>query len=114
MKPPRNRFTGRSVLHLGATQFWADVTNQDSVPLSGTGDITADGYTQIGTGVSLRLSDLPGFTGVARRFNARGIRTRDVVLSMEWVNVTDETRVDSFGFPLPGRLWYLRLRSSFR
>ena len=28
---PRNRFTGRSLLHVGSTQFWADITSQDSV-----------------------------------------------------------------------------------
>jgi hypothetical protein len=32
-------------------------------------------------------------------------------LSTEWVNVGETERIDSLGFPLPGRLWYLRLRS---
>ncbi len=100
---PENRWFGRAALNVGAGRAWAELTYEDEVPLSATGLITADAASQVDVGLSVRLGEL------FRRRSLRGL-----TLSSEWVNVTDQERVDSLGLPLPGRTWYLRLRGTSR
>ena len=51
--------------------------------------------------MSIALDALPGFAWVPGGLE----------LSSQWENVTSADRIDSLGFPLPERVWYLRLRS---
>jgi outer membrane receptor protein involved in Fe transport len=101
---PRNRLFARAALSVAPTRYWLEFTKEDEVPLTHTGGLTADAAHQLDVGVTLQLADLPGFA----RFG------KGLTLSAEWINATDEERVDSLGLPLPGRIWYLRLRGTTR
>jgi hypothetical protein len=85
----------------GAGSAWVETRYEDSVTLSPTGRIAADPVWQLDAGVSVALDALPGFA-----WAPGGLE-----LSSQWQNVTQADRIDSLGFPLPGRVWYLRLRS---
>jgi outer membrane receptor protein involved in Fe transport len=101
---PRNRLFARAALSIAPARYWLEFTQEDEVPLTDTGSLTADSSHQLDVGVTLQLSELPGFARIGK----------GLTLSAEWVNVTDEERVDSLGLPLPGRIWYLRLRGTTR
>jgi outer membrane receptor protein involved in Fe transport len=98
---PRNRLHARAGARAGAGSAWVETRYEDSVTLSPTGRIAADPVWQLDVGVAVALSALPGFGWVPGGLE----------LSSQWQNVTQADRIDSLGFPLPGRVWYLRLRS---
>jgi len=98
---PRNQIFGRATLRLGQAQVWGELTYEDRVYLNAAGRLEAPEATQIDAGVSLQLAELPGLRWVPPGLS----------MSVEGINLTSETRVDSFGLPLPDdTLWYLRLR----
>jgi outer membrane receptor protein involved in Fe transport len=101
---PRNQLSARARVRAGAGAAWIETHFEDENSLSETGRIAADASWQADLGVSVALSELPGL-----RFLPSGLE-----LSTEWVNVGETQQIDSLGFPLPGRLWYLRLRSQTR
>ncbi len=98
---PRNQFFGQAALRLAGSRLWAELTYEDELFLNEGGRFRADAATQIDAGISVRMADLPGLRWVPR----------NLTLSSEWINLTGEPRVDSFGLPLPDdTLWYLRVR----
>ncbi len=101
---PRNRSFVSATLPVGPLRPFAELEYVDSFTLNQAGRLRAPETTQIDLGVSLFLHELPGLRWLPRSFSA----------TLELQNATDETIVDSIGLPLPGRLWYLRLRSAAR
>jgi iron complex outermembrane receptor protein len=98
---PRNSLYARAGARAGAGSAWLETRYEDSVTLTTTGRIAADPVWQLDLGVSVELSELPGLAWVPGGLE----------LSSQWQNLTAADRIDSLGFPLPGRVWYLRLRS---
>ncbi len=99
---PRNRLFARAALRVGAGSAWVETRFEDEFTLQDTGWLALDrGVWQVDLGVSVALSKLPGM----------GRLPGGLELSSEWLNVGEAQRIDSLGLPLPGRVWYLRLRS---
>ena len=99
---PRNQLFTRAALRVGPARVWAEYNYEDEFALKESGLEFAPETHQVDLGLSVALSRLPGF----RRMPAHW------VVSSEWVNVTQEERVDSLGLPLPDTtLWYLRVRA---
>ena len=103
---PENQAFGGVTLRLQGVRLWTGVSYEDEVAFrfaEPAGRATADSATQIDAGISLRPSELPGFAWFPR----------DVSVSIEWANLTEEQRVDSLDNPLPkDRTWMLRIRGT--
>jgi iron complex outermembrane receptor protein len=97
---PRNRLSVTGSLRAGPARLWGDLMYEDEVPLTTTGRLTAPEATQIDVGVTLHPRKLRGLGWVPA----------ELAVSFEWINVTDEQRIDSLGLPLPGRTWLVRMR----
>ncbi len=98
---PRNQLSARARLRARMGSVWVETRFEDEYSIEETAEWATDPVWQVDLGVAVTLSELPGLRWVPSRLE----------LSTEWVNVGAQERIDSLGFPLPGRLWYLRLRS---
>jgi iron complex outermembrane receptor protein len=101
---PRNRLFAGASVDVGPTRLWAEILHEDEVLLSWVGNLRAEEATQIDVGITLRLAELLPLPRLAQ----------SLALGLEWINVNDEKRVDSLGFPLPGRTWIVRLHGAGR
>ncbi len=99
---PRNRLHARAGLRAGAGSFWLESRYEDEFTLEPSGALAiVDPDWQLDVGVAVELNRLPGL-----HWLPGGLQ-----ISTEWLNMTGAERIDSLGFPLPERVWYLRLRS---
>jgi outer membrane receptor protein involved in Fe transport len=101
---PRNQLFGRASLPLGPLQGWIEYSYEDEFALAASPFALESPEThQVDLGVSLHPARLPGLHRLPP----------SLVVSSEWINVTEEERIDSLGLPLPDQtLWYLRVRMS--
>lgn len=97
---PRNQVSARAALGIGVGSAWSELQVEDDSTRSPTGRIGTEGSTQLDVGLSVAPSRVPGLRWMPPGWE----------IATEWINVTDVSRVDSLGMPLPGTVWYLRLR----
>jgi outer membrane receptor protein involved in Fe transport len=109
---PRNQIFARADLPVGPVRVWGEYRYEDESQLNpallrgvGSFSLTAPEVHQYDAGVSLRPSRVRGL----------GWLPDGITVSSEWINLTNEQRIDAFGLPLPDQtLWYLTLRGEFR
>jgi iron complex outermembrane receptor protein len=97
---PRKSGFARGALSLGPTRWWAEGSYEDWMYVDETAVFSLDATQQLDLGVTLELARVPGL-----RFLPGGL-----TLTSELINATDEQRWEGIGLPLPGRVWYLKLR----
>jgi|GEM_PF-309564 len=98
---PHNQIFVQAALRLAESRLWVELSHEDELFLNEGGRLRTDAATQIDAGISVRAARLPGLGWVPE----------NISLSLEWINLTGEQRVDSLGLPLPDQtLWYLRVR----
>lgn len=101
-RQPRNVLFTRALLRLPAGSTWVEASFEDEYALDAAGFTVVPSTWQVDLGVTLRLAHVPGLRRLPDSLSA----------SAEWTNVGNTQRIDSLGFPLPGRMWTVRLRGN--
>lgn len=102
---PRKTFSARAGLPIGPLRVFSDYRYEDDFTLNSSSvPFTAPASHQLDVGVTLFPQRVPGLRSLPESLS----------LTSEWLNVTEQVRVDSLGLPLPDQtLWYLTIRVAF-
>ncbi len=101
VQTPEDVYFASAAIRLGPAKLWLEFTRESEILLDRFNIVHADAFAQWDLGISAQLSELPFMSWVPRGLE----------VSSEWINLTDQARIDSWGLPLPdSKLWYLRFR----